>query len=149
MAHSGGVKRLSKLQAAYIVGLVDGEGTITLTRLHRNEGRRLVLSISSTEVELLNFVLKSVGAGKITGKRTYSARHTPSLTYAITSRQALAVLMQILPYLRSYKKLRAALAIRHYVKLTPRNGRYTAEAKEARDQFETDFLWIVPDSPRH
>lgn len=28
--------------AGYIAGLIDGEGTITLTRVHRNENRRLV-----------------------------------------------------------------------------------------------------------
>jgi hypothetical protein len=147
MARSDGVKRLSKLQAAYIAGLVDGEGTITLTRLHRNEGRRLVLSISSTEIKLLNFVLKSVGAGKITGKRTYSARHAPSFTYAITSRQALAVLEQIVAHLHSYKKERAKLAIEHYVRLTPRNGRYTPELQEARRAFETSLLRIRADRP--
>jgi hypothetical protein len=140
VAASPRVKRLSALQAAYIAGLVDGEGTITLTRLHRDEGRRLVLSISSTEIELLHFVLTAVGAGKITGKRTYHALHAHGYTYAITSRQALAVLEQIVPYLHSYKKKRAEAALKHYVLLTPRNGRYTAELKEARKAFESAFL---------
>jgi hypothetical protein len=149
MAHPGGVRRLSKHQAAYIAGLVDGEGTITLTRLHRDEGRRLVLSISSTEIELLEFVLKTVGAGKITGKRTYSARHAPSFSYAITSRQALAVLEQTLPYLRSYKKSRAALVLRHYLPLTPRNGRYTNKLKAARKEFEANLFRIRANSPHH
>jgi hypothetical protein len=34
--------------AAYVAGLVDGEGTITLTRLHAGENRRLVVSIANT-----------------------------------------------------------------------------------------------------
>lgn len=112
MAPPREVKRLPKPVAAYIAGLVDGEGTVTLARQHSNEGRRLALSISNTEIALLEFVRDSVGAGHITGKRTYSPRQTPSFTYAGTSRQALAVLEQIVPYLRSYKKERAALALR-------------------------------------
>lgn len=33
--------------AAYIAGLIDGEGTVTLTRKHRNENRQLCVSISA------------------------------------------------------------------------------------------------------
>ena len=43
------VNSLSPVDAAYIAGLVDGEGTITLSRKHGGEGRQLVLSISNTE----------------------------------------------------------------------------------------------------
>jgi len=146
MAPPREVRRLPAATAAYIAGLVDGEGTVTLSRQHRSEGRRLTLSISNTEVALLEFVKASVGAGRITGKRTYSHRHTPSFTYAITSRQALAVLEQILPYLLSYKRDRAALALRQYVKLTPRNGRYTKKLTEERGQFEVALLNLRPRS---
>jgi hypothetical protein len=41
--------RLSRQDAAYIAGLIDGEGTIALTRRHRNENRQLEISVSSTE----------------------------------------------------------------------------------------------------
>ena len=36
------VKQLDPPEAAYIAGLVDGEGTVTLTTMHRGENRRLV-----------------------------------------------------------------------------------------------------------
>ena len=42
MAHPLTAKRLPPRSAAYIAGLVDGEGTIALTALHRGENRRLV-----------------------------------------------------------------------------------------------------------
>ena len=67
----------SPTNAAYIAGLSDGEGTATLTREHSNENRRLVVSISSTERALLDFVREAVGAGHITNKRTYRNHHTP------------------------------------------------------------------------
>ncbi len=62
--------KLSVATTAYIAGLIDGEGTVTLTQEHRNERRRLVVSISSTERPLLEFVQRNVEAGQITNKRT-------------------------------------------------------------------------------
>lgn len=103
--------QLTPEATAYIAGLIDGEGTITLSRLHVREQRRLVVSIANTEIELLNFVREQVGAGKITRKRIASPQHTPSYCYAITSRQALTLLTQISRYLRSYKRRRAELVL--------------------------------------
>ena len=136
------VIHMALTDAAYIAGLIDGEGTVTLSRRHRNENRHLVVSISNTELPLLDYVLHTVGAGKITGKRTSQSHHTPSYTYAIYNRQAIALLEQTYPYLKTYKAKRAEIILRNYVRLTPRNGRYTAEVKRARDEFENRVLNI-------
>ncbi len=133
-------RNLTSEQAAYIAGLVDGEGTITLQRQHRNERRRLAVLISSTERQLLEYVLVTAGVGKITRKKTYSAKHAQSFTYAVTSRQALGLLRQISVYLLSYKKLRAELALSRYVELTPRNGKYSEALSAQRESFEIEFL---------
>ncbi|HHH13218.1 MAG TPA: hypothetical protein ENJ98_03190, partial [Thiolapillus brandeum] len=69
MAARESQNRLTPTQAAYIAGLLDGEGTITLTRKHRNENRQLAVTISNTELSLLEFVKQTVGMGKITRKR--------------------------------------------------------------------------------
>ncbi|HBI23587.1 MAG TPA: hypothetical protein DDX84_05145 [Nitrospiraceae bacterium] len=138
------VNILTQVEAAYIAGLIDGEGTITLSRKHRNENRQLVISISNTEVNLLNYVKDAVGAGRITRKRTYSEAHTPSKTYQITNRQALDLLKQIAPYLKSYKSDRAALILEHYISLTPRNGRYSQEKHEKREDFIRQFFTLHP-----
>ena len=53
MAQYRKVKALTAIDAAYIAGLIDGEGTITLTRKHRLENRQISISISSTEKQLL------------------------------------------------------------------------------------------------
>ena len=68
MAKYRKVKKLSPEEAAYIAGLIDGEGTISLTRKHRGENRQLMVSISSTEQPLLQYVKKVIGAGRITNK---------------------------------------------------------------------------------
>jgi hypothetical protein len=127
-------------EAAYLAGLIDGEGTITLSRRHTNEMRQLVVSISSTEPELVDWAISTTGVGKITRKRTTSDKHAPGLTYSVSNRQALAVLSQVQPYLRSYKRLRAKLALDQYLALTPRNGKYTDKLFLQREVFERTFL---------
>jgi len=138
------VNALGATDAAYIAGLVDGEGTVTLSRLHRNENRRLVVCISNNDLTMLQHVKDRIGAGRITSKRVYSPRHAPSFNYQINNRQALGVLRQIVVYLRSYKADRARLALRDYLRLTPRNGRYTEEIASARRRFEAALLAIRP-----
>jgi hypothetical protein len=130
---------LSAVDAAYIAGLIDGEGTIALTRRHRTDGRQLVVSISNTERPLLDWVLSTVGAGKITGKKTYKDHHAPGLTYSVSNRQALTLLEQVAPHLRTYKAARAQLVLQDYLRLTPRNGRYTARIKSEREAMVIRF----------
>jgi len=134
------VKILSAVDAAYLAGFIDGEGTITLSRKHKNENRQLAVTISNTERQILEFSLLAIGAGKITRKRTTKVHHTPSFTYAIYNRQALALLEQIEPYLRSYKVKRAKLILENYIALTPRNGKYTEELMSKRKEFEKIVL---------
>jgi hypothetical protein len=136
------INRLSPENAAYIAGLIDGEGTVTLTRIHRHENRRLVVSISNNDAALLNFVRTAVGAGRVTTKRTYSERHAPSFAYQISSRQALDLLHQLVPYLKTYRVIRARLALNAYLRLTPRNGRYKPAVAAARREFERQLLAI-------
>lgn len=133
---------LSSTHAAYIAGLIDGEGTVTLTRKHRNENRQLCVSISSTEKPMLEFVKQSTGVGKITNKRTSKPNHSPSYTYAVYNRQALDLLREVLPWLKSYKGERAVLILQDYVRLTPRNGKYSPSLKSARKLFEKQILAI-------
>jgi hypothetical protein len=134
------VSSLSLADAGYVAGLVDGEGTITLSRKHAGEGRQLVISISSTERPILEFVLQRVGAGKITAKKKAKAHHSEAFTFAIWNRQALSLLLQIQPLLRSYKRRRAELVRDCYVRLTPRNGKYTPAILAERRRFEDDLL---------
>jgi len=136
-------KTLTPETAAYIAGLIDGEGTVTLSRRHANENRQLVVSIANTERPLLEFVLTEVGVGKITRKRTARSHHTPSFAYAVSNRQALDLLQQLGPHLRSYKRLRTDLVLCSYERLTPRNGKYSDAQIRLRRQFEANFLAIT------
>ena len=133
---------LAALDAAYIAGLIDGEGTVTLTRKHKNENRQLCISISSTEINLLDFVLTTTGVGKITNKQVRKSHHTHSYTYAVYNRQALTLLDQTLPFLKSCKRDRAALILKDYLAVTPRNSKYNADILERNKMFEQTVLAI-------
>jgi hypothetical protein len=141
-------RQLSAEDAAYLAGLIDGEGTIALTRKHAGDERQLVLSISSTEVELLDWTKSVTGVGKITRKRTVAEHHAPGLTYSVTNRQALAVISAVAPYLRSYKRHRAELVLEKYLLVTRRNGKYDAEALLAKRTFEDLFSAITAGASR-
>jgi len=144
MAKARIVRQLSTTNAAYIAGIIDGEGTISLTRRHRNENRQLEVSISNTDMALLQFVKECIGAGRISSKGTYRHNHSASATYSISNRQALCLLRQINPYLRTYKAKRAGLILENYLKLTPRNGFYTPEITRLREEFVERFLRANP-----
>lgn len=134
--------------AAYIAGLIDGEGTVTLCRKHRNENRQVAVTISNTDLRLLDYVLKTVRMGKITRKRTVSERHTPSFTYAVYNQQALRLLAaEIAPYLRTYKAERTSIILQDYCNLTPRNGKYTDRQRILRTEFEHRVLATRPGQP--
>jgi hypothetical protein len=140
------VNELRAVDAAYIAGLIDGEGTVSLLRKHKQDNRQLVVSVCNTERPMLDYLLAAIGAGKITGKRTYAAQHAPSYTYAITNRHALDLLRQVSPYLRTYKAQRAAMLLSDYVRLTPRNGKYTVAGAAEREAFVQAFFAIEPGS---
>lgn len=137
------VRALTTAECAYLAGLIDGEGTITLARKYKGAHRHLLVSISNTERSVLEWVHRVIGAGRITTKRIYKPGHTPSYTYAISNIQALALLEQLAPYLQSYKRRRAELVLLKYKALTPRNGKYSAKVLKQREEFITEFFAIT------
>ena len=85
------MKPLSPPEAAYILGLIDGEGTITLTRKHPNENRQLAVSIGNTEKGLPDFVLPTAGVGTITGNRNCPTPISRLLGNSITEHDLIRV----------------------------------------------------------
>ncbi len=139
-------RTLSPTEAAWLAGLIDGDGTIGLPRRHTNENRQLEVSISNTDFVLLDYVKLIIGMGRFIRKRVISKNHTPGGAYQISNRQALTLLTQIYPYLRTHKSKRAKLAVENYIQLTPRNGRYTDKLLAERSKFVHEFLLLNPGS---
>lgn len=139
----GGVE-MEIWEAAYIAGIIDGEGSISLTRLHESEHRRPCISIASTDKELLVYI-QSLTGGAINNKKNYKPeKHKDSFTLNIKKKEAvLSLLKFISPYLRVDKKRkRAQLILKRYDEVTPRNGKYNTELLNRKIAFEETFFSI-------
>jgi hypothetical protein len=131
-------------EAAYLAGIIDGEGSITLTRMHESEYRRPCITIASTDKELLIYI-QSLTGGTINNKKNYKPdRHKDSFTLNIKKKESvLFILEYVSRYLRIDKKRNRALWIlQHYEKVTIRNGKYSPELLKMKLLFEEQFFQI-------
>ncbi|NLJ98545.1 MAG: hypothetical protein GX320_04660 [Tissierellia bacterium] len=129
-------------EKAYLAGIIDGEGSIMLTRFHKNEYPSPCISISSTDIELLEWVKNTTNTGRIIKKKNYNKeKHLDSYTYRVIYDDALKILKEIEPYLIiKKKKSRAKHILDNYKKVTLRNGRYNRSQKLVKEQFYIDFM---------
>lgn len=149
MAEYRKIKTLTEVEAAYLAGIIDGEGTVTLTRRNKDNQRQLAVTISSTDRNLLEYVLDIVGAGKITNKTMSRSNHSPAFTYQLYNRQALTLLKRVAPFLRTYKKDRTKIVLQDYLKVTPRNGKYSPDMLRAKEEFHKAFFaFSAPNAKR-
>lgn len=133
---------MEKWEAAYLAGIIDGEGSITLTRIHTNEHRRPCITIASTDKELLIYI-QSLTGGTINDKKNYKPNmHKDSFTLNIKKKESVLFILEcISPYLRVDKKRKRALWILdHYEKVTLRNGKYSPELLKKKLLFEKSFF---------
>ena len=135
---------MTETEKAYIAGIIDGEGSIMLQRIHKNEYPSPCVSIASTSLELLNWLKKTIGKGMIISKKNYNPEvHKDCYSYVLRRNDAIKLIDEICPYLViDSKKKRAKLIIEKYKALTPRNGRYTDEMIKAKEDFYNEFISI-------
>ncbi|MDV2684197.1 LAGLIDADG family homing endonuclease [Alkalihalophilus lindianensis] len=120
---------LTSTTSAYIARIIDGEGSITLTRMHMSEHRRPIISFPSTDLELLEYIQSLIG-GYITSKKNYKPSvHKNFYVLTIKNKQSsMHILSCISPYLRiKQKRIRAVFILDHYNSVTCRNGKYSNE----------------------
>lgn len=130
---------MTDMEKGWLAGIIDGEGTITLTKDKRF--RYPTISVASCTLEILEEIKRICGCGVITTKRTYKEGHSPSWTWKITHQRAIAILEEIVDCLfEPKKKARAELIIQDYIRLTPRNGKYTEEGERLKLEFEEKFF---------
>jgi LAGLIDADG-like domain len=131
-------------EASYIAGIIDGEGSITLTRMHQKEYRRPCITIASTDIELLEYI-KTLAGGSIINKKNYNPqRHKNSYCLNITKKnEVFFTLKYISPYLRvERKRQRCNWILSKYDIVTPRNGKYNEELLIRKAEFERDFFLL-------
>lgn len=136
------MEKLKAEEAAYIAGIVDGEGTITLTSHKKGNFPSPTISVASSDIELLLWLKGKIGKGTISKKRNYNTeKHKDSWSYMLKQNYALDILQEIEPYLViNSKKARANFILNNYKKLTPRNGIYTKEMLEKKFLFIETFF---------
>lgn len=135
---------MTKEEKAYMAGIIDGEGSIMLIKFHNNQFPAPCISISSTTLELLKWIKSKTNMGKITSKKNYNNKeHKNSYSYIVKYNDAIKLLEYIEPYLIiNTKKERAKLIIEKYKSVTPRNGKYTNEMLELKNNFYNKFINI-------
>lgn len=131
-------------QAAYIAGIIDGEGSISLVKQSRNQYHSPLISIASADLELLQWVQNATGFGTIIKKKNYNPdKHKDSYAINIRYNQAISLLKEIVEFLViTRKKKRAQLILNEYKKVTPRNGRYNKELLDKKTVFYRNFMSI-------
>lgn len=114
---------LVELEKAYVAGIVDGEGTVTLMKHHKNETPIPYVSVANNNLQLLQWIKHRCG-GLIASKKKYQPHHGDSYVWSVRHDRALRFLKEIVKYL-IVKKPQAALILSKYKSVTHRAGKYT------------------------
>lgn len=134
---------LTDIDKGYIAGIIDGEGSICLTKQHSsNQFRYPNIQVSSTTYEILDYLKTKIG-GSISKKAESKSNYKQAWKWEIRTNLTIELLEQIIDYLLvPEKKYRAKLIITEYKKVTPRNGRYSEEKLKEKLDFEKRFFEI-------
>lgn len=100
------LKRLTKLQAAYIAGIIDGEGCICVSRAtggKKRAGRsflyRASIGVHMTNERVIRWLHKTTAVGTFTVSKPPTIRSNIGYRWQIWSKNSADLCKQILPYL--------------------------------------------------
>ncbi len=126
---------------SYTAGIIDGEGTITLSVSNtRSQYRVPVVSVSSTTPAILEFLKQHYG-GSISKHKVYKDHHKPSWSWKVTFNDAIKLCKEIEPLLlEPQKRYRAEMLVNGYHAVTKRNGKYNPSERAAKLRFESEFF---------
>ena len=128
------------LTDAYTAGLFDGEGTVTMAHRSSGEWKAPAVQLSSTSIELLQFLKQHYG-GFISKIPKRESHHKQAWVWSCIYVRAIAFLTHIYPYVKeAAKRKRIKLLIEEYPKVTKRNGQYSDEEKRQKRAFENEFF---------
>lgn len=116
---------MDEVVKAYLAGIVDGEGTVTLMKHHKNETHIPFVGIANNNLKLLQWIKSTVG-GNICSKKKRLPHHNNSYVLNIRQDRALRFINEIKKYL-IVKRPQAELITKRYKTVTHRAGKYTPE----------------------
>lgn len=125
--HFGLKKTLTDIQLAYIAGLIDGEGCISIHIGQDKRGRKrrfdVWINISNTDVRMLAWLKATVGAGDIhVASKRVNPRWNTAYGWRVTGRYAADLLRLVKDYL-VIKTDQAEIALEFQTLKTTRRGR--------------------------
>lgn len=131
------VKRtLSVADAAYLAGLVDGEGTLSLWRCRRAGNRsgfqyQITFTISQASHPFLEEIRQMVGNGRIgrSNPNKSAPQHKACFVLVFGNHPTRWVLPQLMPYLRR-KRRQAEVVLKYFATLEVASRRNTAGHEE-------------------
>jgi len=130
---------MKKPSYAYFACMIDGEGSILLTRHAKNEHRAPAISVTSTTIEFLE-ALKDRFGGNICKQKVYKAHHKQSWVWKVTHNKAISLLEKVSPYMLDPRKVgRAKLILSEYKQVTQASGVYNEEELAVKLDFEKRF----------
>jgi len=96
---------ISETEAAYIAGIIDGEGTLTIRKKkpaakvsHRPPHYSVTFSVSNTEASLIHWLQNRCG-GSVHYYENRCKNCRPYARWDLQTQQAVALLQQVIPYL--------------------------------------------------
>lgn len=160
------MRELTEPQKAYIAGIIDGEGTISVTMHHQKIksgiGEQILhkVAVSNTEVRLLEWLVGTTGLGAVKvaskSKTTKLARfditkNKPLFIWGLWGNSIRQLLPEIIPYL-VIKQRHATLMLDSLEQTKNRKGReycgmdkgfpLTDKAKERRRWIVAEMKWL-------
>jgi len=105
-------RRMSPCEAAWVAGIVDGEGTVTIRTKPYPGGKRYQvasLSVCNTDTGLLARLVECTGIGRVGMNVRANHRRKEIWRWQTDQRQAAAVLEQLLPWLTAKREVAALM----------------------------------------
>ena len=123
---------MKEVEKAYIAGIVDGEGTVSLLKHRKNETPTPNVTVANNNLTLLQWIREKVG-GTISSKKKRLPNHNNSYAWSVRQDRAIRFLTEIHDYL-IVKKEQAELILKDYKAVTHPAGKYTAEMLEKKNK---------------
>ena len=128
----------------YISGFFDADGYITMVIPNKNKNKTVIVGFTNVELDLLetirDFILEDIGVkGHISKKPARKETHSDSYDLSYKYNSGLSVITNIESF-HPKKIHRKNIVEENYLKLTPRNGKYTKELKEKREKMVLSFF---------
>src|SRR5512135_1833133 len=100
-------RRMTPCEAAWVAGIVDGEGTITIRSKPYPGGYRYQvasLSVPNTDVSMIARLVECTGIGRVGMNVRQSHKRKEIWRWQTDQRQAAAVVRQLLPWLTAKRE---------------------------------------------